>query len=43
MVNAPKVVISVRVAIEAEVPRNCSIRVMSAVRRETASPERIFE
>jgi len=43
MVSAPNVVISVRVAREADVPRKVSISVMSAVRRETASPERILE
>ena len=36
------VVIRVRVASEAEEPRKFSISVTSAVRRETASPERIF-
>ena len=40
--SAPTVVISVRVASEADEPRKVSIRVTSAVRRETASPERIL-
>ncbi len=43
MVSAPVVVSSVRAANDADEPRKVSISVMSAVRRDTASPDRICE